>query len=367
MYCSFYKFKEKPFNLLPDPDYLYLSSKHQSALNHLDYGLTDQSGFIIIIGDMGTGKTTLLKHLVKNLDESVKVAIVFNTNVSPLELMQMILREYDLGGKQSNKRRCYDALYEFFLDQYALRNRCVLIIDEAQNLSPTSMEEIRMLSNLNVGRDNLVQIILAGQYPLKLKLERKSLRQLAQRITMDFVLEPLGPDETREYILHRMRVAGRDNGDSLFAKETFEKIYQFSGGIPRLINILCDGALIYGYADKLSAIHPNVIDEVLSEKQIKNQFYGNSDTREGDVKERVPSTMSRNIRDVSRRLELLEKQFTEFQDQHYEQTITKLEKLLELEREKYKQLMYESGKKDASIKLLRQRITELFDRIKKQR
>jgi len=279
----------------------------------------------------------------------------------------MRLREYDLGGDQSNKSTCYDALNDFFLDQYALRNRCVLIIDEAQNLSPTAMEEIRMLSNINVGRDNLVQIILAGQYPLKLKLERKSMRQLSQRITLDFVLEPLGADETREYILHRMKVAGRDNGDSIFARETFEKIHESSGGIPRLINILCDGALIYGFADKLTTIHANVIDEVLSEKKIKNQFYGNSHTREGDVKERVPSSITRNVRDVSRRLELLEKQFTEFQDQHYEQTIQKLEKLLDLEREKYRQLMYESGQKDVSIKVLKQRIAELAERIKKQR
>jgi len=367
MYCSFYNFKEKPFNLLPDPDYLYLSSKHQSALNHLDYGLTDQTGFIIIIGDMGTGKTTLLKHLVRNLDESVQVAIVFNTNVNPLELMQMVMREYDLGGDQSNKSKCYESLNDFFLDQYALRNRCLLIIDEAQNLSPTSMEEIRMLSNINVGKDNLVQIILAGQFPLKLKLERKSMRQLAQRITLDFVLEPLGQDETREYILHRMKVAGGDNGDSLFAKETFEKIYQNSGGIPRLINVLCDGALIYGFADKLTTIHPNVIDEVLSEKKIKNQFFGNSHTREGDTKERVPSTISQNIRAVSRRLEIMEKQFADFQNNHYDHTIQKLEKLLDHEREKFRRAIYESGQKDVSINVLKQRVTELADRIKKQR
>jgi general secretion pathway protein A len=367
MYCSFYHFKEKPFNLLPDPDYLYLSSKHQSALNHLDYGLTDQTGFIIVIGDMGTGKTTLLKHMVRNLDESVKVAIVFNTNVSSLELMQMILREYDCGGSQYNKSKCYDELYDFFLDQYALRNRCILIIDEAQNLSPTSMEEIRMLSNINVGKDNLVQIILAGQFPLKLKLEHKSMRQLAQRITMDFVLEPLGQDETREYILHRMKVAGRDNGDTLFAHETFEKIYQSSGGIPRLINILCDGALIYGFADKLTTIHANVIDEVLSEKKIKSQFYDNSHTREGDIKEQVPSTLIRNIRHVSRRLEIMEKQFADFQNQHYDHTIQKLEKLLEEERAKLRRAIYVSGQKDVSIKVLKQRVAALAERIKKQR
>jgi general secretion pathway protein A len=367
MYCSYYNFKEKPFNLLPDPDYLFLSSKHKSALNHLDYGLTDQTGFIIIIGDMGTGKTTLLKHMVRNLDESVQVAIVFNTNVSSLELMQMILREYDLGGNQQNKSQCYDKLYDFFLDQYALRNRCILIIDEAQNLSPTSMEEIRMLSNINIGRDNLVQIILAGQFPLKLKLEHKSMRQLAQRITMDFVIEPLGQDETREYILHRMKVAGRDNGDSLFTHETFEKIYQSSGGIPRLINILCDGALIYGFADKLTTIHANVIDEVLSEKKIKGQFYGNSPMQEKDTKERVPSNIARNLRIVSRRLQILEKQFADFQNEHYDHTIQKLEKLLDHEREKFKQVMYESGQKDVSIKVLKQRVAALAERIKKQR
>ena len=233
-------------------------------------------------------------------------------------------------------------------------------------LQNEGMEEIRMLSNLNVGRDNLVQIILAGQFPLKLKLERKSMRQVAQRITMDFVLEPLGANETREYILHRMKVAGRDNGDTLFSRETFEKIYQSSGGIPRLINILCDGALIYGFADKLTTIHATVIDEVLSEKKIKNQFYGNSHTREGDTQERVPSTITRNIRDVSRRLEILEKQFADFQNNHYDHTIQKLEKLLDLEREKFKQAIYESGQKDVSIKVLRQRVAELAERIKKR-
>jgi len=252
MYLTFYGFKEKPFNLLPDPDYLYLSSTHRAALNHLDYGLTDQTGFIVITGDMGTGKTILLKHLIRKLDESVQVALIFNTRVSSLELLEMILREYDLDESKKNKSRCYVELYAHFLDQYSRGNRCLLIIDEAQNLSPTGMEEIRMLSNLNAGKDNLLQIILAGQPALKLKLERKTMRQFSQRITMDFILEPLGEDETREYIVHRMEVAGRDNGNNLFTPESYHRIYRGSGGIPRLINILCDRALTYGFADELN-------------------------------------------------------------------------------------------------------------------
>lgn len=361
MYLSFYNFTEKPFNLFADPDYLFPSSKHKAALAHLDYGLTDQSGFVVITGDVGTGKTTLLKHLIRNLDEQVQVAMVFNTRVSPLELVQMILREFDLDENQKNKSQCYRVLYDFFLSQHALGNRCLLIIDEAQSLSHHTLEEIRMLSNLNEGKDNLLQIILAGQPMLKLKLERKGMRQFAQRVTMDFVLEPLEADETRDYILHRVRVAGRENGEGLYTPTAYERIYQASRGIPRLINILCDGALVYGFADELNTIDANVIDEVLNDKRIRGQFYGNEPAREGPAK-----ALSRKHNALSRRVEALEQQFKEFQDKRNDQTIRKLESLLVEEKESSRQAIRECGQKDIIIKGLKQRVEKLEKHLRAQ-
>jgi general secretion pathway protein A len=366
MYLDFYNFKEKPFSLLPDPDYLYLSTRHKAALNHLDYSLTDQTGFMLIIGDVGTGKTTLLKYLVRNLDERVQVAMVFNTRVGSLELIQMILREFELSENQRSKARCYRGLYDFLLEQYSLGNHCLLIIDEAQNLTPQTLEEVRMLSNLNEGKNNLLQFILAGQPMLKIKLERQDMRQIAQRITMDFVLEPLGPDDTRNYILHRMKVAGRNKKNDLFTPQAYERIYQASWGIPRLINILSDGALLYGFAEELKTIDANVIDEVLKDKKIKGQFFEEEPAQEVPGKVPATSTVVRNLNTLSKRVELLEKQVMEFQDGRRDETIQKLEKLLAEETERAMKTIRECGQKDVIIRGFRERIKHLEQRLRTQ-
>lgn len=366
MYLDFYGFKEKPFSLLPDPEYLFLSTKHKAALDHLDYGLTDQTGFIIITGDVGTGKTTLLKHLVRNLDERVKVAMIFNTRVGSLELVRMILREFELNENQGSKVRCYRSLYHFVARQYALGNYCLLIIDEAHNLSRQTLEEVRMLSNLNEGKNNLLQFILAGQPLLKVKLEREDMRQFVQRITMDFVLEPLGPNETRDYIVHRMRVAGRVDGGNLFTSQAHERIYQASRGIPRLINILCDGALVYGFADELKKIDAKVIGEVLEDKKIRGQFFREEPMAEEADKAPASSVVVRKVNALTKRVWLLEKQFKEFQDVKSDQTIQELEMLLAEESKRASKAIHECGQKDLIIRGFRERIKHLEERLKVQ-
>jgi general secretion pathway protein A len=366
MYRSFYHFKERPFNLFADPKYLYLSSKHKDALAYLDYALTIQSGFIVITGDVGTGKTTLLKHVVRNLDDSLHVAMIFNTNITPLELLQMILREFDLDAFYKQKSQCYEALYDFLLAQFSQGKQCLLFIDEAQNLSPSAMEEIRMLSNLNEGDDTPFQIVLSGQPGLKLKLERKNMRQFAQRVSMDFVLKPLDRDEVKDYILHRMKVAGRQAEDSLFTDSAYERIYQASHGYPRLINILCEGALVYGYADELTTIDAPVIEGVLNDKKIGGHFFTDDAASEASKKKPVSEPVNPKLNAVTRRLESLEAQFKELKDNNHNEAIQRLEKLLAEEREHAEQAIRESAQKEITIKLLRQRVAQLTEQIKKQ-
>lgn len=359
MYLDFYGFKEKPFNLFADPEYLYLSSKHKAALAHLEYGLTDQNGFIVITGDVGTGKTTLLRHVVRHLDDRIQVAMVFNTRVTPVELVQMILREFDIYEYRKPKGQCYQILCDFFLDQFSRGNQCLVFIDEAQDLSPAGMEEIRMLSNLNEGNDTLVQVILAGQPSLQLKLERKEMRQFAQRVTTDFVLEPLEVEEIRNYVLHRMNVAGRNSGNDLFTPEAYERIYRFSQGIPRLINILCDGALVYGFADELATIDGTVIDEVVKDKKIKGQFFTEEPADQVHGTPPAAPALAKKLNIVSHRLDRLEAQFKAFRDNGNDHTIQELEKLLAAERERATRATHECGQRDMTIRMLKGRVDKL--------
>lgn len=228
--------------------------------------------------------------------------------------------------------------------------------DHGGGFLEVTLEEIRMLSNLNEGKDNLLQIILAGQPTLKLKLERKTMRQFAQRVTLDYVLEPLEADETRTYIVYRMRVAGREDGEDLFTPTAYERIYQVSRGIPRLINILCDGALVYGFADELNTIDADVINEVVNDKKIRGQFHGNEPAPQGPAKSPAPSTLSRKHNALSRRVKVLEQQFKEFQDKRNDQTIQKLENLLAEEKERTRRAILECGQKDVIIRGLKQRV-----------
>jgi len=264
MYEEFYNLKEKPFQLVPNPEYLFLSEKHQNALSYLEYGLTENVGFILLTGEIGSGKTTLIQYLLDRLDTSTVVAVIFNTNVSAEQLLGIILRQFELSGPSNDKAGMLDALYDFLIRKYAERKQVLLIIDEAQNLSDEALEEVRMLSNLQTEEQALLQVMLVGQPELSAKLKRPNLVQFAQRIAASYHLSGLDADETRDYVVFRLEKAG--GRPDLFTDEAIAKVYTVSSGIPRSINLLCQAALVYGYADQCHTIDRHIIEQILEDQ-----------------------------------------------------------------------------------------------------
>ena len=265
MYEAFYGLRNKPFSLLPDPEFLYPSKKHQMALTLLEYGLMNQASFSVITGDIGTGKTTLIRHLLNQMERDMVVGLITNTHPSFGELLQWILLAFNLECPGKEKVDMYKTFMDFLIKQYAANRRTILIIDEAQNMGPQALEELRMLSNVNSEKDQLLQVILAGQPGLRDNLRDPCLEQFAQRISVDYNLTPLTAEETREYIRHRLRVAG--GNPDIFDDEACEVVFRYSGGIPRLVNLLCDTALVYGYAEQTSHINAQLIEDVVRDKQ----------------------------------------------------------------------------------------------------
>jgi general secretion pathway protein A len=265
MYRDFYGFRQKPFNLVADPGFLYMSSKHRLALTYLEYGLTDGIGFVLLTGEIGTGKTTLIRQLLSQVEKDIEVAVVFNTNVTSEQLLELILQEFEIETRTRRKAVHLDTLNQFLIDKYSEGKRAVLIVDEAQNLSWSALEEIRMLSNLQTEQEPLLQIVLVGQPTLKRKIQDPSLTQLSQRISVSYHLNSLSFPETREYIAHRLKKAGAQKG-GIFDLEAVKSIFQHSKGIPRAMNIICDAALVYGYADELKSIGKQVIEQVIKDK-----------------------------------------------------------------------------------------------------
>ena len=260
MYSSHFKLKENPFSLTPDPKYLFLSRQHREALNHLIYGIKEKKGFIVVTGGIGTGKTTLSRALLSGMDSSVETALIFNSYLSDMELLEVINQEFRLPliGIERTKRRYIDALNEFLLASHRAGKNAVVLIDEAQNLSRNVLEQIRMLSNLETETEKLIQIILVGQPELRDLLEQPSLRQLNERISVRYHLDALSKDDVPDYIGHRLAVAG-DTGHLKFADDAFGKICDYSRGNPRRINILCDRALLIAYAGNRLAIDRKVV------------------------------------------------------------------------------------------------------------
>ncbi|BAV33925.1 general secretion pathway protein [Sulfuricaulis limicola] len=265
MYEKFYGLRNKPFSLLPDPEFLFPSKKHQMALTLLEYGLMNQASFSVITGDIGTGKTTLIRQLLSQMESDMVVGLITNTHPSFGELLQWILMAFNLECGSRDKVEMYKIFMDFLIKQYAANRRAVLIIDEAQNMGPQALEELRMLSNVNSEKDQVLQIILAGQPGLRNNLRDPRLEQFAQRISVDFNLEPLSPEETREYIRHRLSIAG--GSPDIFDGEACETVFRYSGGIPRLVNLLCDTALVYGYAEQSLHIGASLIEDVARDKQ----------------------------------------------------------------------------------------------------
>jgi type II secretory pathway predicted ATPase ExeA len=265
MYERFYGFREKPFSLLPDSGFLYLSDKHRMALTLLEYGMLNQAGFTVISGDIGTGKTTLIRQLLNQLDSSIKVGLISNTHQTFGDLMQWIALAFDLPHAGKNKVQLYQDFMDFIIREYAQGRRTVLIVDEAQNMSSETLEELRMLSNINADKDQVLQIILVGQRELRETLRRPELIQFAQRIGVDYHLEPLGEEETRHYIRHRCNTAG--GKADLFSEQACKAIYKSTEGVPRLINLLCDTALVYGYAEQREKVDAKLVKDAARDKQ----------------------------------------------------------------------------------------------------
>jgi general secretion pathway protein A len=266
MYETFYGLREKPFNLLPDPDYLYLSRGHENAYTHLEYAISENKGFVVVTGEIGCGKTTLINFLLRKIEQLVDVGMVNQTDVNPAQFMRMICQEYELDVGDLDKAGMLNLFNEYLVRQFAAGRRVVLIIDEAQNLPLNTMEEIRMLSNLESEKHHLLQIIMVGQPELKYKLQRKGLEQFAQRVTVHCHLFALNRDETARYIRHRLQVAGAADLD-LFDEGAIDAIHQHSGGTPRIINILCDTALVYAFADEAKKIDKGIIESIVGERK----------------------------------------------------------------------------------------------------
>ncbi len=265
MYEQFYGLHEKPFSLLPDPGFLYPSSKHRMAMTLLEYGIANHASFSVITGGIGTGKTTLIRYLLNQLERDVTVGLITNTHPSFGELLQWVLLAYNLDYTGKDAVGQYQAFMDFLIKEYASNRRTILIVDEAQNMSAETLEQLRMLSNVNTDKDQVLQVFLVGQPGLRDTLRRPDLEQFAQRIAVDYHLESLNSSETRGYIRHRITVAG--GAPDLFEDSACEAIYRHSGGIPRLINLLCDTALVYGYAEGARRITAALADDVAHEKQ----------------------------------------------------------------------------------------------------
>jgi general secretion pathway protein A len=268
MYTDFFEIKEKPFKLTPDPKFLFLSKTHLEALDHLTYGIQNREGFILITGDVGSGKTTLCRVLLEKAGSNTKTSLIFNPMMSEEELLRAILQDYGVVHRGKTKKELVDKLNAFLLKQLEEGKNVVLIIDEAQDLTIPLLEQIRLLSNLETEKDKLLQIILSGQNELKEKLSSPTLRQLNQRIAVRYDLKYLSREETEKYIYHRLGVAGCAMR-IVFAKSALNRIFKYSKGIPRLINLVADRALLSAYMRLTNKITKNLVDAGIESLEAK--------------------------------------------------------------------------------------------------
>lgn len=272
MYTEFFGLREKPFDLLPNPDFLYPSKAHKRALTYLTHGIRERAGFILLTGEVGSGKTTLIRNMIRSQLRDSVLAKVFNTRVDSLQLLMQINSDFGLETDGRDKAALLRELNDFLIEQYAQRRQAVLIIDEAQNLSSEILEEIRMLSNLETDRDKLLQIILVGQPQLRDILARPELLQLRQRIQINCNLQPLSPAEVREYIEFRMDKAGNRSA-LIFDDAAVEAIAGYSRGIPRLINILCDYVMIDAFSAETHHIDGKTVHELAVDLSFEAQYW----------------------------------------------------------------------------------------------
>jgi general secretion pathway protein A len=268
MYQRFFGLREGPFNVNPDPRYLFLTRQMQEALASLTYGIQNRKGFILLTGEVGTGKTTLLNKLLDWLHgQRVSTAFIFNSQLDVSQLFDFIMADFEIPGESREKSQVLLRLNHWLLERYRAGETAVLIVDEAQNLSLQVLEEIRLLTNLETSTEKLLQIVLTGQPELEEKLKLPQLRQLRQRITLRSCTAPLTLEETFGYIAERLRIAGA-NGEPIFSKESIQTVHLYSRGIPRVVNLLCEHSLINAYVDHLRPVPAHLVEEVAREFQL---------------------------------------------------------------------------------------------------
>ncbi len=298
MYKKHFGLTDKPFNLIPDPDYLYLSKKHKIGLSLLEYGLTETAaGLTVVTGEVGAGKTTLIRKLMRRIDyEELVVGLINNTGPFSEDLLNWVASAFNLDHEGKDKISIYKDFQKFLIEQYAKGKRTVLIIDEAQNLAGNALEELRMLTNINADRDQLLQILLVGQPQLLEVFKDPNLAQIAQRVSVEYHLSPLDIEEAHHYIHHRTEVAG--SKEKIFSDEAIDAIFYFSGGVPRLINTLADYALVHGYALDQQLIDLDIVIEVAKGRKIGgvNRFVESEAVEE--VRQRILSQTGKNLADV---------------------------------------------------------------------
>lgn len=268
MYQKFFGLRESPFNVNPDPRYLFLTRQIQEALASLTYGIQNRKGFILLTGEVGTGKTTLLNRLLGWLrGQRVATAYIFNSRLSVSDLFDLMLAEFEIPCESREKSQIVLRLNQWLLDRYRAGETAVLIVDEAQNLSPDVLEEIRLLTNLETSTEKLLQIVLTGQPELEEKLKAPQVRQLRQRITLRCRTAPLTLEETFGYVGERLRIAGA-NCEPIFSKEAIEMVHTYSCGIPRVVNLLCEHSMINAYVDSVRPVPAHLVEEVAREFQL---------------------------------------------------------------------------------------------------
>ncbi len=263
MYKGFYNLQRNPFEITPDPSFLFPTKRHNEALASLYYGVTAHRGFVVLTGEVGTGKTLILRSLLGLLQRrDVAFALIFNPTLSPLEFMRYIALDFGLPVTGKAKDELIHVLNGFLLQRHQRGLTTILVVDEAHHLSPEILEEIRLLTNLETSQQKLLQIVLAGQPELDQKLDSHELRQLKQRIALRCHLDPLGMNETREYMARRLQIAGAPAAGQIFSGPAIEAVFRHSRGIPRLVNTICENALLSGYAKQAATITPDIIDGV---------------------------------------------------------------------------------------------------------
>lgn len=321
MYESYFELRVKPFELLPDPKFIYLSKSHKKALTYLDYGIRERAGFILLTGEVGSGKTTLIRNLLDKHYEHTVLSKIFNTRATSEQLLAMINDDFGLPTQGKDKVSLIRDLNGFLVDQYARGNQPILIIDEAQNLAPDLLEEVRMLSNLETSDSKLLQIILVGQPEMRKILSAPELRQLRQRISINCHLQALGREETELYIAHRLEVAGNASAVD-FSPESLDVVFRYSKGIPRLINIICDFLMLSAFAEETKAVSVEMVRDVIGDLDFDNHYWSAAAVAEEGGRlsdgtfshglETLPRSLEiqRVLDEISRRIESIENNIT---------------------------------------------------------